>query len=187
MISRAMRKEAGITGIWINSISIPNSLIQLVSLPFERISMMKYRILFVLMLAVLLTSIPLLIVSAKTVVVRVRADVEWVASGIYVEEGVTYPISTHGIAWTGSPSLYPNSISGPEGQSWPCSGNYPVLPCNLDGAPYGALIGQVDGEPFLIGGLSSFTAPATGWLLLGVNDDLIYHDDNQAGFTVQFK
>ena len=149
--------------------------------------MMKHKILLVLTLAVLLTSIPLMIVSAKTVVVRVRADVEWVETGIYVEVGVTYPIKTHGIAWTGSPSLYPDSVSGPEGQPWPCSGNDPALPCNLDGAPYGALIGQVDDEPFLIGDSSSFTASATGWLMLGVNDDLIYHDDNLAGFTVQFK
>jgi hypothetical protein len=100
---------------------------------------------------------------------------------------VTYPIPTHGIAWTDSPSEYPGSVRGPEGQLWPCSGNDPALPCNLDGAPYGALIGMVDDVPFLIGDAESFFAPASGWLSLGVNDDLIYHDDNQAGFTVQFK
>ena len=151
--------------------------------------MMKHKILLVLTLAVLLTSIPLMIVSAKTVVVRVRADVEWVATGIYVEEGLTYPISTHGIAWTGSPSEWPNSVSGPGGQTWHggCSLNYPALPCNLDGELYGALIGKVGEDAFLIGDAMSFTAPGTGWLLLGVNDDLIYHDDNLAGFTVQFK
>jgi hypothetical protein len=93
-------------------------MIQLVRLPFERIKMMKHKILLVLTLAVLLTSIPLMIVSAKTVVVRVRADVEWVETGIYVEAGEIYTIKTHGIAWTGSPSFYPDSVSGPEGQLW---------------------------------------------------------------------
>ena len=155
--------------------------------------MMKHKILLVLTLAVLLTSIPLMIVSAKTIVVRVRADVVWVETGIYVEKDEIYTIKTHGIAWTGSPSEWPDSVSGPSGQTWfgDCSGNVDEfgvqLPCNLNGAPYGALIGMVDGVAFLIGDAASFMAPETGLLWLGVNDDLIYHDDNQAGFTVQFK
>jgi hypothetical protein len=151
--------------------------------------MMKHKVLVVVMLAVLLTSIPLMIVSASTVVVRVRADVEWVDTGIYVVAGETYLISTFGIAWTGSPSEWPDSVSGPGGQTWygGCSLNNPALPCNLDGAPYGALIGQVGGSAFLIGDAGSFIAPASGELQLGVNDDLIYHYDNLAGFTVQFK
>lgn len=150
---------------------------------------MKRRLIFILVAVFLLTGIPSMLVSAKTIVVRVRADVEWVETGIYVEAGHVYFIKSHGIAWTGPPKWYPDSVSGPEGQTpdYPCSGNDPALPCNLDGAPYGALIGKVDGQAFLIGDALSFTAPASGWLWLGVNDDLIYHDDNLAGFTVQFK
>ena len=150
---------------------------------------MKGKIKILLAVAVLLVGIPTMLVSAKTVVVRVRADVEWVDTGIYVQAGETYTLKTHGIAWTGSPSEWPDSKSGPGGQTWhdPCSSNVEPEPCNLDGAPYGALIGQVNGHAFLIGDAASFEAPQEGSLWLGVNDDLIYHDDNLAGFTVQFK
>lgn len=148
---------------------------------------MKRKTLVLIVLVLLMTAMPTLLVSAKTVVVRVRADVVWVESGMYVEAGVTYPIKTHGIAWTGSPSEWPEAVSGPAGQTWICSMNEPEEDCNLNGVPYGALIGMVDGHAFLIGDASTITAPASGWLKLGVNDDLIYHDDNLAGFTVQFK
>jgi len=149
----------------------------------------KKKLVVLVVLALLLAVIPTMVVCAKTIVVRVRADMEWVETGFYVEAGKSYKISSHGIAWTGSPSLYPDSKSGPAGQTWGggCSLNDPALPCNLDGAPYGALIGNVDGISFLIGDADSFVAPASGVLFLGVNDDLIYHADNQAGFTVQFK
>jgi len=127
-------------------------------------------------------------VSAKSVVVVVMADVEWNESGVYVDAGVNYPILTYGAAWTASPSEYPDSLSGPGGQTWynDCSLVETGLICNLDGAPYGALIGKVGEQAFLIGDNGSFTAPATGLLWMGVNDHLGYHDDNRDGFIVKF-
>lgn len=148
---------------------------------------MKHKLFYFLVVMLLLAGIPATMVSAKTIVVRVRADIDWVETGLYVEAGETVNIKSHGIAWTGSPSLYPGAKSGPGGQTFICSQNDPPLPCNLAGVPYGALIGEVGGQVFLIGDATSFIAPANGVLYLGVNDDLGYHYDNLAGFTVQFK
>ena len=56
-------------------------------------------------------------------------------------------------------------------------------------APYAELIGRVCsfGESFLIGGASSFTAPASGNLYLVVNNNLGTYADNQSSFTVLFR
>jgi hypothetical protein len=127
--------------------------------------------------------------AAATKSVRVRANVEWVRTGIFVKEGQTIRLVTRGKAVTGPLNIYPGAISGPEGQldALGC-GQYEEAPppCALDGAPYGALIGRVGpfGEPFLIGGASSFIAPATGKLYLVVNDNLGTYSDNRRGYTV---
>ena len=129
---------------------------------------------------------------AGTNPVRVPAHVVWVNTGVYVEEGQTISLVTRGKAITAPLNKYHGAISGPAGQDWwgvDCGEN-PVAPepCALDGAPYGALVGRIgtEGNSFLIGGASSFTAPATGVLYLIVNDNLIYYFDNKAGFTVLF-
>lgn len=128
-------------------------------------------------------------VSAATEPVRVPADVEWVSIGIFVEEGQTINLVTRGRAITAPLNIFPGAISGPEGQVGGLGcGQYAGAPppCALDDAPYGALIGRVGpvGEPFLIGGASSFIAPATGHLYLVVNDNLGTYSDNRSGFTV---
>ena len=54
----------------------------------------------------------------------------------------------------------------------------------LPAAPVGALIGRINnGAPFLIGsGTSLLRMPASGRLMLGINDDAF--DDNSGAFTV---
>jgi hypothetical protein len=128
---------------------------------------------------------------AATAPVRVPADVEWVSTGRFVEAGQTVYLLTKGRASTAPLDQYPKSISSPNGQvSGLGCGQYPEAPppCGLDDAPYGALIGRVgpSGEPFLIGGASSFIAPATGNLFLIVNDNLGFYSDNGKGFTIWF-
>jgi hypothetical protein len=130
---------------------------------------------------------------AATNPVRVPAHVVWVNTGVYVEKDETISLVTRGKAITAPLNIYHGAISGPAGQDWwgvGCGEN-PVAPepCALNGAPYGALVGRIgpSGEPFLIGGASSFIAPATGELYLIVNDNLEYYYDNLAGFTVLFK
>jgi hypothetical protein len=128
---------------------------------------------------------------AATSPVRVPAGVEWVDTGITVADGQEVYLKTLGVAITGPLEWFPGAISGPDGQVWNLGcGQYEGAPppCALDDAPYGALVGRVgpDGLPFLIGGASSLTPPASGTLYLAVNDNLGSYWDNLAGFTVLF-
>lgn len=130
-------------------------------------------------------------VSAATEPIRVPADVEWVSTGIFMEEGQTVSLFTQGLVITGTPNIYKGSKSGPNGQVWNLGcGQYEGAPppCALDNAPYGALVGRVGpfGEPFLIGGAPTFVSPASGNLYLAVNDNLGFYSDNLSGFTVLF-
>lgn len=129
--------------------------------------------------------------SAAELVVRVPAEVEWVSTGIWVEAGQTAAIAVEGLAITAPLSRFPGAKSGPDGQVWNLGcGQYEGAPspCALDDAPYGALIGRIgpSGDPFLIGDAASFTAPASGYLYLTVNDNLGSYSDNLSGFTVLF-
>ncbi|HEX6033801.1 MAG TPA: hypothetical protein VFY83_05170 [Anaerolineales bacterium] len=131
-------------------------------------------------------------VYAATTPIRIPANVEWVSTGIWVEEGQTISLSTRGKAITGPLNIYPGAKSGPDGQIWNLGcGQYEVAPppCALDDAPYGALVGRVgpSSDPFLIGGSSSFISPASGYLYLAVNDNLGFYSDNLSGFTVLFR
>jgi len=128
-------------------------------------------------------------VHAATSPIRVPADVECVSTGIFVEGGNTVHLVTQGVAITGPLATFPGARSGPDGQVWNLGcGQYEGAPppCALDDAPYGALVGRVgpSGDPFLIGGASSFASPASGYLYLVVNDNLGFYSDNLAGFTV---
>lgn len=128
---------------------------------------------------------------AATEPVRVPAGVEWVSTGVFVEEGQTIYLVANGLVITGTPNIYKASKSGADGQVWNLGcGQYEGAPppCAMNDAPYGALVGRVGpfGEPFLIGGDPSFVAPATGNLYLSVNDNLGFYSDNLGGFTVLF-
>lgn len=144
---------------------------------------------FLAMFVSLLGSIPYRVL-AKTSPVRVPADIEWVSTGIFLEEGQTVHLKSTGKAITGPINVYRGKPSGPEGSPGLGCGQYEGAPppCALDDAPYAALIGRIgpSGDPFLIGGASSFTSPASGNLYLVVNDNLGTYSDNQAGFTVLF-
>lgn len=130
---------------------------------------------------------------AATQPIRVAADAGWVETPISVEAGDSVTIKTEGIAITAPIRWYSiDSLSGPAGQTWNLGcGEYEGAPepCALDDARYGALVGKVgeNGSPFLIGDSTSFEAPADGFLWLAVNDNLIYYDDNEGGFTVLFR
>ncbi len=53
----------------------------------------------------------------------------------------------------------------------------------IPNAPAGALIGRVDnGQPFLIGRNTSVRMPASGTLVLGINDDVV--NDNSGNYRV---
>lgn len=130
-------------------------------------------------------------VQAAKSPVRVPAGVEWVNTGIVVAEGQEIHLDTQGVAITAPLASFPAAKSGPDGQIWNLGcGQYEGAedPCALDDAPYGALVGRVgpEGSPFLIGGASSFTPPASGPLYLTVNDNLGFYLDNLGGFTVLF-
>ena len=130
-------------------------------------------------------------VQAATGPVRVPAGVEWVDTGITVAEGQEVYIKTLGVAITAPLAWYPGARSGPDGQVWNLGcGQYEGAPppCALDYASYGALVGKVgpEGDPFLIGGASSFIPTASGALYLIVNDNIGSYWDNLAGFTVLF-
>ena len=130
-------------------------------------------------------------VQAATSPVRVPAGAEWVNTGILVAQGQAVYLDTQGVAITAPLKWYPGAISGPDGQVWNLGcGEYQGAPppCALDHAPYGALVGRVGqyGDPFMIGGASSVTPPASGTLYLAVNDNLGSYSDNLAGFTVSF-
>src|SRR5512134_1709116 len=74
-------------------------------------------------------------VYAATTPVRVPADVEWVSTGIFVEEGQTISLVTRGKAITGPINIYPGARSGPGGQTWNLGcGQYEGAPppCALD-------------------------------------------------------
>jgi hypothetical protein len=126
---------------------------------------------------------------AATNPIRVPAVAGWVDTGITVVEGQQVYIKTLGVAITGPLEWYPGAISGPDGQEWNLGcGQYEgaTEDCALDDYPYGMLVGRVGTESFPIGGASFFTPPASGTLFLAVNDNLIYYEDNLAGFTVLF-
>lgn len=153
--------------------------------------MKLYKLLAILCLF-LLVIVPLSNVQAKTIPIRVWADVEWNDSGISVVAGETLHIKANGMAITGPLNEYPEAKSGPAGQTWNQNCDLyhtPPMTCNLFDAPYGALVGKVgeSGESFFIGDASSFVVPDTGILFLAVNDNTGTHFDNHAGFTVLIK
>lgn len=118
--------------------------------------------------------------------VRVPAHIEWVDSGVAVDAGDVVSIVAMGRALTGPLATFPEAISGPDGQATLCLvAEVPFTPCALEGAPYGALVGRVDGITFLVGAASGpLVMPASGTLELAVNDNTGFYDDNRAGYVV---
>lgn len=108
--------------------------------------------------------------------VRVPANADWTPTGVRVMKGQRLAFSTTGQIQF---STDPSHRAGPDGSSAMKSPNYPV-----PAMPVGGLIGKVgDAAPFPIGSNSeAIVMPASGVLMLGVNDDHV--NDNSGSFVV---
>jgi hypothetical protein len=105
----------------------------------------------------------------------VRANVPWTDTGVNVRAGDVLNITASGrVAFaTGDWAAV-----SPDGNATVRRDTYP-----LRGQPVGALIGRIgSGTPFLIGANARVSMPATGRLVLGVNDD--ERNDNSGAFKV---
>jgi hypothetical protein len=110
----------------------------------------------------------------------------WVTTNVTVDAGQTFTVRADGagITWL---RAGPGSISGPQGQDpdYPCVAQLTGSDCAMNGAPFGALVAEVGGQPLLIGAGGTFQAPASGTLRLAVNDILGYYFDNSGGYAVR--
>jgi hypothetical protein len=105
----------------------------------------------------------------------VRADTPWNDAGIDVRRGEVLSVSVRGRVMFGTDSSQSASQEGSEAMKSP---SYPVP--NL---PVAGLIGKIgNGQPFWIGGNRNVSMPATGRLMLGLNDD--HFPDNSGAFYV---
>jgi hypothetical protein len=108
--------------------------------------------------------------------IHVPANRAWTPTGVTVQKGQTLRFSA-----SGEVTLSPNagdtaSVTGRPGS--PASAK-----ASLPGQLRGALLGRIgNGKPFGIGDQATITAPATGPLYLGVNDDIF--TDNTGEFVV---
>jgi hypothetical protein len=114
---------------------------------------------------------------AATQTIRVNSQVRWTDTGITVRQGDVITFNT-----TGQVQLSDNAqdLANPAGA---VSGRTaPDAP--ISGVLAGALIGRIGNYlPMGIGNQGSITAPVSGRLYLGVNDDHL--PDNRGEFTVQ--
>jgi hypothetical protein len=108
--------------------------------------------------------------------ITVRGADEWVDAGITVKRGQRITFNATGQVFASRDNSAASNADG-------------VLAPNANAAvpsaKVGALVGKVgdNGQPFLIGAnRDAITMPATGRLMLGVNDD--NHDDNSGSFNV---
>lgn len=112
----------------------------------------------------------------------------WVSTNVTVAAGQTFTVRADGasITWL---STGPGSISGPQGQDpdYPCVPELTGSDCAMNGAPFGALVAEVGGQPVLVGAGGTFQAPASGTLRLAVNDILGYYFDNSGGYAVRIR
>jgi hypothetical protein len=112
-------------------------------------------------------------------VVFVDAQTRWTPTGIYVNQGDVIAIDARGIV----------QLSADPGDTAIAAGAYSrrqATNAPLPDALAGALIGRIGpGEAFGIGNQRQITAPASGELFLGVNDDHL--QDNRGGFRVQVR
>jgi hypothetical protein len=107
--------------------------------------------------------------------IRVPGNQDWVDTGFDVRRGDRLAFEVRGTITV----RLGNEAVGPEGTTAARGSRYP-----LRNAPLGALIGAIDnGAPFFIGSNTQpITMPASGRLMLGINDDGL--DDNGGAFVV---
>jgi WD40 repeat protein len=115
--------------------------------------------------------------EVKRAMVAVSAQAPWFDTGLYVTKGSEYTLSATGrwgarLEWR----------CGPEGMDWGDDLDFPVF-----GAParFG-LMGRVgsQGQPFHVGAALQVTAPISGRLYLGMNDQPWRTDDNWGSLRV---
>jgi Ca2+-binding EF-hand superfamily protein len=99
----------------------------------------------------------------------------WVDTGLTVERGDLMAFDTSGQVQLSTDG---NDVASPAGAHSGRRAAQAPLPSNLAGA----LIGRIGNVEFVIGTRSSMTAPASGRLFLGVNDDHLA--DNEGQFEV---
>jgi tetratricopeptide (TPR) repeat protein len=90
--------------------------------------------------------------------VTIAAQQSWVDTGVTVARGQSLTIQANGRWSNGDPPFGPNG----GGHTWPGT--------ILASADIGALIGKIGNEVFLVGENYSGSAPASGKLLLSIND-----------------
>jgi hypothetical protein len=107
--------------------------------------------------------------------VRIQGNQDWVDTGIDVRRGDVLIFTARGNVTV----MQGTAGVGPDGTTAPRNARYPVR-----NAPLGALIGAVGSSAaFFIGSSTQpITMPASGRLMLGINDDVF--DDNAGSFTV---
>jgi hypothetical protein len=128
--------------------------------------------------------------AERTDAIFVPAAAGWTDSGVVVGVGTT--VSATGQAITIAPvnpvvgqASQWQGHSGPDGQPFACASFVDVTgahPCLIEGAPYGALVGRVGADVFVIG--SWVAIGHAGELWLGVNDNQDFGIDNIAGYAV---
>ena len=111
----------------------------------------------------------------------VAANRQWTPTGIRVNQGDVLRFTSSGeIRFTGDA----NDRAGVAGSS----AHKFVSGAPLPNALAGALIGRIDnGLPFGIGDQSTITAPASGLLYLGTNDDNVSDNGGQFQVTISFQ
>jgi hypothetical protein len=111
--------------------------------------------------------------------IAVAGNQAWTPTGLAVRRGDVLTLSTTGEVRLSTDT---NDMAQPSGaNSQRMSPNAP-----LPNVPAGALIGRVgNSAPFVVGNQTTITAPATGQLFLGINDDHVA--DNAGGFRVNIQ
>jgi hypothetical protein len=108
--------------------------------------------------------------------VRVLANRPWTSTGITVQKGQALQFSATGQVQLSQDVNDVAPVTGKAARQVSASGSLP-------GTLGGALLGRIgNGKPFGIGDQASITAPASGLLYLGVNDDEFA--DNTGEFVV---
>ena len=105
---------------------------------------------------------------------RVPAQAEWCDTGVEVREGQTINIRFGEGQWSnaGPPSFRQDGIGSVLQGTW------------VERAPLGALIGRVGDSTFLVGSRESLVSPASGHLMLAMNDVRGTYGDNQGWLDV---
>jgi hypothetical protein len=114
-------------------------------------------------------------VAANGNTFTVNGNQDWTATGITVTKGQILTVSSSGQIQISPDSNDTATVDGARSGRLAPRAAMPQIPA-------GALIGRIGNTPFAIGSRTTITAPASGQLFLGINDDGF--TDNQGSFQV---